>query len=156
MKRNIFIIFTFFFCLSAIADKAKTQVVIWAKDGTKVAYALEDNPKITFTISELVIKANNVEVNYDLDKMLRFTYENEDFSNITDLKSDEAFTFKNDALIFPTLPANSTIYIYSVNGTVIFNKKVQSTGKYAITLSNLNMGVYLVKVNGITHKILKR
>lgn len=142
--------------LMAMANEPITKLVIWAKDGTKVAYALAEKPKITFTKSELVINTNNVDINYDLDKMSRFTYESGSSAGITDLKSDDIFRFQGEALVFPALSANSTISIYSLNGSLIFKKTVQTAGEYAFPLSELSTGVYLVNVNGITCKILKR
>lgn len=142
--------------LMAMANEPITKLVIWAKDGTKVAYALAEKPKITFTESELVVNTNNVEVNYDLDKMSRFTYESGSSTGITDLKSDGTFRFQDEALVFPALSANSTISVYSLNGSLVFKKTVQTAGEYAFPLSNLNAGVYLVNVNGLTYKIVKR
>lgn len=156
MKRKILLLLLPLISVMAIANEPITQLVIWAKDGTKVAYALEENPKITFTESELVIKTNSIEINYELDKMLRFTYEDGILSGITDLKSNGAFIFQDEALFFPSLSANSTVSVYSLNGTLVFKKTVQETSGYAFPLSNLGTGVYMVTVNGLTYKIIKK
>lgn len=139
-----------------MADEPKTQLVVWAKDGTQVAYALAERPKVTFTETDLVITANGVEVNYTIENMARFTYE-DNTSAITNLQTDES-TFKLDgeSLLFPALKANSTVSVYSLNGTLVFKKTVRQNGEYAFPLSNLNAGVYMVNVNGLTYKIVKR
>lgn len=136
-----------------MADESMTNLLIWAKDGTKVAYALNDLPKLTFVDNQLCIKTNNVEIKYDLEEMQRFTYETAT-TDITDLKSDEIFKYENEALIFPSLKANSTVSVCSVNGNVVFRKTVLAQGEYAFPLKNLNAGVYIVQVNGLTYKIL--
>lgn len=156
MKRKILFLMLLQFCIFAIADESQTQLVIWAKDGTKVTYALAEKPKITFTENEIVVNTNNVEISYDLDKMSRFTYESGGTTDITDLKYNCTFNFQNEALIFPALSANSAISIYSLNGFLVFKKTVQTAGEYAFPLSNLNAGMYLVNVNGMTYKILKK
>lgn len=145
------------FSFFAKAENNPTNLVVWAKDGTKVAYALAEKPKVTFTETDLVITANGVEVNYTLENMARFTYEDNILTAITNLQTDES-TFKLDgeSLLFPTLKANSTVSIYSLNGTLIFSKIVREAGEYSFPLSNLNVGVYLVSVNGLTYKIMKR
>lgn len=143
--------------LVAMADDPKTQLVVWAKDGTQVAYALADKPKVTFTETELVITSNGVEVKYELEKMARFTYEDNNSTAITDLKTEESsFKLDGESLLFPDLKANSTISVYSLNGTLVFKKTVRQDGEYAFPLSNLNAGVYMVNVNGLTYKIFKR
>lgn len=156
MKAKLFSLL-FMVCASALANEPQTQLVIWAKDGTQVAYALTDKPKVTFTETDLVISANGVEVNYALEDMARFTYRTNSETAITNLQTDESsFKLKGGSLVFPALIANSTVSVYSLNGTLIFKKTVSQNGEYAFPLSNLNAGVYMVNVNGLTYKIVKR
>ena len=61
-----------------------------------------------------------------------------------------------ESLLFPALKANSTVSVYSLNGTLVFKKTIHQNGEYAFPLSNLNAGVYMVNVNGLTYKIMKR
>ena len=145
------------FCISVMAEETKTHLVVWAKDGTKVAYALDEKPKVTFTETDLVISAKGVEVNYALDNMDRFTYESEEHSAIRNLKTGEmSFKLDGESLLFLNLSANSTISLHTLNGTSVFSKTVSMSGEYSFPLSNLNTGVYLVTVNGLTYKIMKR
>ena len=157
MKAKLLALLLSFSCLSKMADEPKTQLVIWAKDGTKVAYALVEKPKVTFTETELVITAKDAEVSYSLENMARFTYEDDSADAITNLQTDESsFKLDGESLLFLALKANSTVSVYSLNGTLVFKKSVRQNGEYAFPLSNLNTGVYMVNVNGLTYKIVKR
>lgn len=156
MKRTILFLLLPLLSMMVMANEPITQLVIWAKDGTKVAYALAEKPKLTFTESELVVKTDNIEVTYDLEQMLRFTYESGSVTGMTDLRTESTFSIQNEALVFPALSANSTVSVYSLNGSLVFKKTIRTTGEYAFSLSELNTGVYLVDVNGVTYKIMKR
>ena len=156
MKRTILFLLLPLLSMMVMANEPITQLVIWAKDGTKVAYALAEKPKLTFTESELVVKTDNIEVTYDLEQMLRFTYESGSVTGMTDLRTESTFSIQNEALVFPALSANSTVSVYSLNGSLVFKKTIRTAGEYAFPLSGLNTGVYLVNVNGITYKILKK
>lgn len=157
MKSRLLALLLSFTCLSAMADEPKTQLVVWVKDGTKVAYALAEKPKVTFTETDLVITTYGVEVNYPLENMARFTYETNDESAIVNLQTEESpFKINGESLLFPALKANSTVSVYSLNGTQVFRKTIRQNGEYAFPLSNLNAGVYMVNVNGLTYKIIKR
>ena len=157
MKAKLLALLLAFTCLSAMADEPKTQLVVWAKDGTMVVYALAEKPKVTFTETDLVITANGVEVNYSLENMARFTYEDNDATAITNLQTDKtSIKLDGDALLFPALKANSTVSLHTLNGTLVFNKTVKVAGEYSFPLSDLNAGVYVVTVNGLTCKIVKR
>lgn len=156
MKRTILLALLPLISIIAMANEPITKLVIWAKDGTKVAYALAEKPKLTFTESELVVKTDSIEVTYALEQMLRFTYESGSVTGIIDLKTDNLFSLINEALVFPALSANSTVSVYSLNGSLVFKKTIRTTGEYAFPLSGLNTGVYLVNVNGVTYKIMKK
>lgn len=141
----------------AIADEPITNLVIWSKDGAKVAYALTEKPSITFTKTDLVITTNSMEVHYPLDNMFCLTYEKSSEAGIIGLKKNEStFKLRGETLLFPSLKANSTVSVYSANGILIFKQIVQQNGEYAFSISNLNTGVYMVIVNGLSYKIVKR
>lgn len=156
MKKILTVLLSFTY-FSAMAGEPKTNLVVWAKDGTQVAYALAEKPKVTFTQTDLVITAKGVEVNYSLENMARFTYEDNDATAITNLQTDKtSVKLDGESLVFPALKSNSTVSFYTLNGTLVFNKTVKTAGEYTFPLSGLNAGVYAVKVNGLTYKIVKR
>ena len=157
MKRLFLLLLMPLFSMMAVADEAINSLVVWAKDGTKVAYALADKPKVTFTGTDLVITSNGIEVNYALENMSRFTYENSTSTGVTNLKNGEtSLKLDKESLQFPSLKANSTLTVYSANGTLVFKQIVRKDGEYSFPISNLNTGVYMVNVNGLTYKIVKR
>lgn len=148
-----------FLCVSMVAkaEDIPTNLVVWAKDGSKVAYALADEPKVTFTETNFVISSKGIEVNYAIDKMARFTYETNEQTAIRNIKTgNTSFGPDGEFLLFPSLKANSTLTIYSANGNVVFKKMIREEGEYALPLSNLSKGIYIVDVNGLTYKIMKK
>lgn len=157
MKKNFIFIFFVFVCCWAMAQSEQTQLIVWAKNGTKVAYALNEKPQITFTQEDLVITVGDVEVNYDMENLARFTYVTNGNSAIRDLQTDESvFNFDGEQLIFPDLKANDIVSIYTVGGTLVLRKEVSKEGKYGLSLSELIPGAYMVNVNGLTYKIVKK
>ena len=148
-----------FLCVSMVAkaEDIPTNLVVWAKDGSKVAYALADEPKVTFTETNFVISSKGIEVNYAIDKMARFTYETNEQTAIRNIKTgNTSFGPDGESLLFPSLKANSTLTIYSANGNIVFKKMIREEGEYALPLSNLSKGIYIVDVNGLTYKIMKK
>lgn len=153
------LVLSFFICASVVAkaDIISTNLIIWAKNGTKVAYALAEKPKVTFTETDLVIMTKGVEVSYPLESMARFTYEEDSETSVTELKAhDVSFKTNGESLLFPELKANSNVSVCNLNGTLVFQKTIMQNGEYVFPLSNLDAGVYLVKVNNLTYKIVKK
>lgn len=142
---------------TANAENNPTNLNVWAKDGTKVAYILAEKPRITFTETDLVISTNGVEVNYALENMSRITYEENTGTSITNLQTDKnSFKLDGESLLFTILKANTSVSFYSLNGTLVFQKTIQKDGEYAFPLSQLKAGTYVVAVNGITFKFVKK
>lgn len=157
MKSKLLLFMLLGIGIFAKAENVPNSLIVWAKNGTKVAYALTEKPTVTFTKTDMVITANGVVVNYALENMARFTYEGSGMSAITNLQTDEqAVRLDGEYLLFPSLQPNSAVSVYAPNGVVVFQKTIRQSGEYALPLSSLNAGVYVVNVNGLTYKIVKR
>lgn len=152
-------ILSLFFCLSLLAkaEDKLTHIIVWAKDGTRVAYALDKEPMITFSETDMIIATKDIEVNYALENMDRITYGDSNASGIRNINSGEPiYRWDGEALIFPSLVCNSTVSLYSLNGMMVFTENIKESGEYFFSLSNLNTGIYVVKVNNITYKLIKK
>ena len=79
--------------------------IVWKKDGSKVAFALTNKPKVTFSENSLMINSNTVTVSYDLEDMAKFTYEDSESQGIRNIENDKVSSFKFDGemLLFPSL-----------------------------------------------------
>ena len=155
MKKGILIIFVL--CLGLVA-KAEMQLVVWAKDGSKVAFALSEEPKVTFNENSLMINSNTVSVSYNLQDMAKFTYEDSEGQGIKNLENDKSSSFKFDGemLLFPSLKMGSKVSIHNLGGVLVFTRTIEAAGDYSFPISHLDKGVYVVSVDGLTYKIVKR
>lgn len=156
MKKIIILLLAFASVLT-VAAKPIINLAVYAKDGLKVLYALEEKPKITFTDADLIITTKGVEVSYPLKDMARLTYENKEVTEIKNLYDDKtSFTLNGESIIFPCLKTKDVVSLYATNGTLIFKKDISTDGEYAFSLSDVERGVYIVKVNSLTYKIMKK
>lgn len=144
-------------CLDIAAGGASSVLMVWAKDGTKVAFALAEKPTVTFDAANLLISSGGVSVSYPLENMARFTYGSGEPTDIKGAEADRAsFKVNGETLLFPALKANSTVSVYSLNGTLVLKKTTGADGECAIPLSGMASGVYVITVNGLSYKISKR
>lgn len=133
----------------------ETQLIVWAKNGEKVAFLLSENPKIKFSETDIIITSKDMIVTYSLENMLRFTYENEINTSVINV-NDNLLKFDGEVLLFPNLKVNSNIAVYTLVGKVVFSKTTDVNGDFLLPVSYLEAGVYIVNVNGIIYKILKK
>ncbi len=143
--------------LIALAGEVKSALVIWTKDGNKVVYALAEKPKITFSDKEILLMTPDINVSFPLSNLNRFTFLNSDEVAITNIINDDpVINMDKDQLVFQSLKENSIVAIWSLNGTEILRKTVHKTGCYSFYIGNLPNGVYIVSLNGLNYKLIKK
>lgn len=154
-RRFIMVLFALIPVIGIMADD--TSLVVWTRTGTIVGYALDKKPVITFTDSEMKISGEGIDAVYELNNFLRYTYEEGNFSGLKDIRLEGSLAkIDGESIFFPSVKANSTVGIFTLDGVQIFKKTVHEDGKYAFPLSALRAGIYLVNVNGLTFKIVKK
>lgn len=155
-KINLVILFSCIH-LFALAGEVSSALVIWTKDGNKVVYSLAEKPKITFSDKEMLLMTTVINVSFPLSNLKRFTFQNNDEVAIANIINDEpVINMDKDQLVFQSLKENSIVGIYKLNGTEIFKKIVQNTGYFSFYIGNLANGVYIVSVNGLNYKLIKK
>lgn len=158
IRKFLLLLFAAFFSLSVMAEDIPANLVVWSKDGTKVSYKLEESPKITFTDESLVISTNKIEVDYSLSQMARITYESANLTGVFNVNGEKVnpFEFTSESLLFPASNADAIVKIYSTDGKLVIGRHVRKGDTLLVSLNSLNNGIYLVCVNGVTYKIVKR
>lgn len=157
MKKIILSLLLFFIAISTLANTIYTNLVIWAKDGSKTLYAVEDTPKITFTGAEAFVITKDLRVTYKVDDLIRFTYEKSFATNTVKLHDNNySFEITNNEIIFHALRCKDVFILRSLEGKLISKIIVSQNGTHAFSLSNLTTGVYIVQLNSLSYKIFKR
>lgn len=140
-------------CVSTV--QAQT-LVVWQKDGSKVYYSLDDEPKTTFTLEELVIQTSTATFSYPLQNMLRYTYESSTVG-IDDMKSKGLrVTHRGNDVIVKGLPQGKSIAVYSVGGKLLLLKNSDGSIRQTLSLNQFPPGVYVIKADPINYKFMKQ
>lgn len=132
------------------------MLIIWQKDGSKVSYNLDEQPKTTFTTEYLVITTTTKTINYPLSQILRYTYEGGSLSVHNIEVKGISVTQKEDEIIVDGLPAGKSATIFAVDGKQLLSKRSDGSNHITLSLSKLPSGVYIVKAEAVTYKITKR
>ena len=137
--------------------RQREQLIILGKDGTKIAYALTDKPKITFTDSDLVVSVNGLTSNYLLINLLGITYSESDVTNISNAKDDFPLFYMNgNKLMFHKIKRDMALFLYKIDGSLVFKKRISKDSDTTISLSSIESGIYVLQINGTVFKIIKK
>lgn len=100
------------------AQDATPRLVVWQKSGEKTYFELNEMPETTFEDGMLVIRSSKTTAYYQMDKILRYTYEGVGTS-ITDLQPSEHAVIiakDGDGVTFRNLPEGTAVSLYSAGG----------------------------------------
>lgn len=132
-------------------------LVVSFTDGKNVRIGLADNPKTTFTDSDLVIETDEMKLSYPREDVANFRYENM-HAGIGGVVGDEAviINFNNDIIRITNLRQGSVVKLITADGVIKKIEKSGDTGDVTIETSDLTSGIYIVNAGSINHKIMKR
>lgn len=153
MKHYFLLLLLTLFVGTAFADNDILQ--IWQTDGQVQSINLSEQPVTTFSDGNLVVTTSTATITLPMEKVKKYTYilstdaiENVKAEKVTISQNGESITFSG-------LKNGAEIKVYSASGILMKEVKASRESE-TVTVSDLQVGVYAVKANGVTYKIMKR
>ena len=155
MKKILFIL-AILFSLPMYADY---HLVIVMNNSKQHSYSLLDKPIISFENDRLVIKTTEIEISYNLLDIIKYYFKEVDDTGISDVNENIDkihFTYTNPDLLFiEGVAGDADINVYDISGRVCDTILTKSDNCAKIELNTLQKGVYIIKVNNHSFKIIR-
>lgn len=152
MKRLFFII-----SFIAFAGIASAQhIVVEKKDSNNEAFLFENLKQITFNGTTVNFEmTDGVTSCASMDNIERIYFD--DLSSIADINafSNDLIEYISPDEIAINSEAGSTATIFNLAGVQMMSRRISTRGE-AISIAGLSKGIYIVKANEKTIKIIKR
>lgn len=136
------------------------RLVVWKTDGTKVYYELDDMPETTFEDGNLIIRTQNglVEVSYPLTEILRYTYDGINKKGVSEARSTGKALVKRtpNTVTLANLKEGANIQLFNSDGTLLKTITSNGTDNVTVSVAPYPNGVYLVKYESQTIKLIKQ
>lgn len=131
-------------------------LVVWQRSGPLATYRLRTHPRIKYKDNKFWIISDDVEIAYPIFEVCKFTLNDnaEDFEDGIESLSDSEENNRSFAL--EKVRPGSTICIYEINGRNLGTYIVETDGQLKYSLKNYPAGVYLIKTETTTIKIIKK
>ncbi len=143
--------------LMDVDDRVYTVLTVYTKDGAHHEFQLFDRPQVTFEQGNLHIRTKKDEVSFALGDVSYYNFEKGYFDAIEDAEAPtEGMIVQDNEVTISNLPEGSFVSVYSLDGKKMASAIVPATGICSVSLRAFPTGVYVVKANDITYKILKR
>ncbi len=156
MKRLLLLMLLAGSYITMQADQVQT-LIVQLKNGSQTAFFLKDKPQVKFEGTNLKVTSTVGDTSFALSDVLRFTYAKKDPTGISETVTDPTgVNFQGDVLVISQLKANGDVRVYALDGKLLRQLKASHAGTYRLNLSELPAGLYLVKADNVTYKIVKR
>lgn len=141
-KKIYLLLFLFVFCIQGWSEPI--QLVVHAKSGSEVRYALSEKPVVTYRGDVLILMTESTTVEYPLVDLQKFTFE-ETADAVESVRMDQP---KGDG----------TVRIHNVSGTLVRTiQPSENNGTNArFSTQDLPAGIYIIKQGTQTYKIRKK
>ena len=154
--KKILSILAILFSLPMYADH---HLVIETNNSKKHSYSLEDNPVISFDSNRLIIKTEKIELSYQISDIVKYYFVEEDDTSISSINGDANnihFNYtNNDFILIEGIAEEDNVNVYEINGRTCHVNITRSKDSVIVELKNLPKGIYLVKVNNHSFKLIR-
>lgn len=141
----------------SVAEDLKQALMLELTDGSRVAYYLETRPKVSFSGTDLVLSASDVEVSYPFDKVRKYTFEMADPSSVSSPSGDgSSVQVLAEGVRFSGLPAGSEVTVYTADGRKVSSLRADADGGCRVFLATMPAGVYVISYGKCNLKMMKR
>lgn len=138
--------------------------VAWFNDGSRYAYALDEHPVVSYSDGELLLDTHTQRVAYSAAEVRKFTFSLSDISSdgenpparVSSPESPQQFSLQQGNVYFSGCRAGSSISIYTLDGKLLQTVRADAIGNACLVTGTYPSGVYIIKTETITHKIIKR
>ena len=139
--------------------------VAWLNDGSRYAYALDQHPVVTYSDGELQLSTSQQQITYPATEVRKFTFSVSDLTaegetppttQVPSIEQATQFTLQQGEVHFSSCRAGTPISLYTIDGKLLHTVRVDANGRASLDTSIYPSGVYIIKTETITHKIIKR
>lgn len=133
---------------------------IWQKNGEQTIIAIDSYPKISYSPINNTLHIENLETPliFELNSVDKFTFEEFTPTKINNALCNEEFIINatNKYLSISNLNKKMAVHIYDISGLLIKILQPDENGNIFYPINELNSGIYIIKINFKSFKIIKK
>ena len=148
--------------LLAVPVFGQNTLTLHFKNGEEFSFGLDEKPVIEFTESELVVKTVKTELRYQYETVVNtianITFDDKKTSvfNIGAEESKPGITLDEYTVRISGAKADATVSVIASDGKQLRSYKTDADGSVTFSIADLSQGIYIIKSENLTFKILKK
>ena len=143
--------------LTCMAHATEQNVVaIYPLQGEVALFAFADQPELTYTATDLVLTTTQTSVQYPISNLRKVSFERADMpEGIDEIEVSKQFTFRDGQIIIEGGSPNALVNIYTIQGALVSQYRLDSDGNAAIPATGMNGAAYILTTGSITFKFMQ-
>lgn len=139
------------------AESVASQcVIVGTTDGERMEYLLSDSPRIVHQDAMVMHTTNIVSVEFQSSKVSK-VYLSTTTNAIEKINATEGkIHLEQGAVILKGFGVNEPVAFYETDGNQLWQQKTDNDGQLIFYLSSLPQGIYVIKTNHQSIKIIKK
>lgn len=144
-----------------LSDESTTESIYYfvasLTDGSKLSVPFSERPVLTCQGADLLLTTTKMEMQLPDGSVKEFTLNKKEVStSVDEIHAEVRMERKGNDLYFTHCKAGSSVTIYDQSGRQIAAHSVNDSGQCQVSLQHQPNGIYIVKSESITCKILKK
>lgn len=155
MRKLLFVLFAALFSVPMFSQNTLT---IHQKSGVQISFGFDDKPVITYTDNDIVLKTTKTNVQYPLESLLKITF-NETETAVKPVVSGAKapiLSLDSYAVNIAGAKAGVKVTVYSSDGKSVNSYKTSPDGNVSFSIADLTEGVYIIKSENLSIKVIKK
>ena len=133
------------------------SVIFYLKDGTQIAYAMDDHPRFSFMANNrfVMLRTDMESVAYQVTKLDKFVFSDDPTAVMPVSKPVGGIVNKAGTLLFAGFAKAVPIKVCDTAGRTLLTSQTDEEGSAALSLAALPRGVYIVSAGDANLKVKK-
>lgn len=133
---------------------------VWMNDGSAISFLLAEKPRITIDNNFVYCKTTEEELSFPIAQVHKYTLEANEYHSTgisNHIKVENAIIrYKDNTVFLDGLTPLSVIRIYNQGGMLVESCHIRNDGSSIISLENYKSGIYIIRINDISYKLIKK
>ncbi|MBD5356120.1 MAG: T9SS type A sorting domain-containing protein [Bacteroides sp.] len=143
--------------LTVLADDVQDYVQITTETDSEVFVLLSDRPCITVEAQQVKVATDNEALLFEFEARPKFEIVKKEVSKLSDLKESQILVrYADDILSIEGLNTDDYVWVYDMSGTLVAEGHADTLGGWTTSVESWKAGVYVVKTEKLTTKIIKK
>lgn len=152
--KKFFVMFVLAMMAGTVYATGYTRMYLYFKDGTKQEFELTSEVVIRTVEGRYQIKDHGLVYDYDRSTVASIKYGGltTDIEHVYEDKSAKQYQVNEKELLVSSGADDTMLEVFTTDGRQVVKQHITDTSR-RVNLSSLPHGIYVVKMNGRTHKI---